>query len=98
MRNLKSQLLVVRHFLGVEVDLVNTLLPRPNAIRKEGITDHQTLFALCTRELKGATEDLWIRLVCPYLVTAEQQIKKRLETTFGEFDVLTFVKTIGYDM
>ena len=98
MCNLKSQYLPVWHFFWVEVDLVNTLLPRPKAIRNEGITDHQTLSALCTRKLKGATENLWIRLIHTYLVTAEQQIKKRLETTFGKFDVLTFVKTIGYDM
>ena len=72
MRNLKSQFLTVWHFFRVEVDLVNTLLSRPNTIRNEGVTDHQTLLALCTRELKGATENLWIRLVHSYLVTAEQ--------------------------
>src|SRR6056300_1704048 len=98
MCNLKSQLLVVRHLLRVEIDLVNALLPRPNTIRNEVIPDHQTLLALGTGELEGAAENLWIRLVYPHLVTAEQQIKKRLETTFGKFDVLTFVKTIGYDM
>ena len=98
MRNLKSQLLVVRHLLRVKVDLVNALLPRPNAIRNEVITDHQTLLALGTSELKSAAENLGIRFVHPHLVTAEQQIKKWLETAFGKFDVLTFVKTIGYDM
>jgi len=98
MRNLKSQFLVVRHLLRVEVNLVNALLPRPNAIRDKVVADHQTLLALGTRELEGAAENLWIRLVHPYLVTAEQQIKKWLETAFGKFDVLTFVKTIGYDM
>lgn len=98
MRNLKSQFLVVRHLLGVEVDLVNALLPRPNAIRDKVVADHQTLLALGTSELEGAAENLGIRLVHTYLITAEQQIKKWLESTFGKFDVLTFVKTIGYDM
>ena len=82
MGNLKSQFLVVRYLLRVEVDLVNALLPRPNAIRNEVIPDHQTLLARGTGELKSAAENLGIRLVHPYLVTAEQQIKKWLETAF----------------
>ena len=98
MGNLKSQFLVVRHLFRVEVDLVNALLPRPNTIRNEVIPYHQTLLALGTGELECAAENLGIRLVHPHLVATEQQIKKRLETTFGKFDVLTFVKTIGYDM
>ena len=98
MRNLKSQLLAVRHLLRVEINLVNALLPRPNAIRYEVIPDHQTLLALGTGELEGAAENLGIRLVHTHLVTAEQQIEKWLETAFSKFDVLTFVKTIGYDM
>ena len=93
-----SDFLGVFYSFRIEEDLVNPLLAGADAIRDEVVTNHKTLFTFGARKLQGTTEYLSIGLIYAYLITTQQDIKERFQSTFRELNVLAFMEAVGNDV